>query len=385
MMTKRRQRGVSLPLMAFALAVTALVFSAIGAQRVREANELVGKTRGATLEEIARAVELYRQTNVQDLTKPLPITVPGVADPYAPTVTELRAGGFITTPMVLSDADYSIFLARSPVGCTAPAPCAIWARTALTEPILDVGGQLNADRLNALAGRVTSASVSFSGPPNPAVIVGGGGTWTVANPDPAGRAGIVVMVSGLGGSSEPWLRVGDTRNPGFAGPSVTGTQFDTPIKVVGDACTPQGAFASAANGLVYCNAGFWTIYTGPIETGATACTSEGAMGVTAGGASLICVASLWRDHLTYAFRGVGEYGHGQTVPKPSCGVGLAPFAVVSTQSASVIIGANNAGNNSGSFQSRIDPTTWLVEIVGATNVQAGLNARATVTTSCAPV
>jgi hypothetical protein len=120
------------------------------------------------------------------------------------------------------------------------------------------------------------------------------------------------MVSGLGGSSEPWLRVGDTRNPGFAGPSVTGTQFDTPIKVVGDACTPQGAFASAANGLVYCNAGFWTIYTGPIETGATACTSEGAMGVTAGGASLICVASLWRDHLTYAFRGVGEYGHGQT-------------------------------------------------------------------------
>lgn len=384
MMTKQRQRGVSLPLMAFALVVTALVFSAIGAQRVREANELVGKTRGATLEEIARAVELYRQTNVQELTKPLPITVPGVADPYAPTVTELRTGGFITTPMVLADADYSIFLSRSPVGCTAPAPCAIWARTALTEPILDVGGELNADRLNALAGRVTSASVSFSGPPNPAVIVGGQGSWTVANPDPAGRSGIVVMVSGLGGSSEPWLRVGDTRNPGFAGPSVTGTQFDTPIKVVGDACTPQGAFASAANGLVYCNAGFWTIYTGPIETGGGACTAQGAMGVTATGESLICVNSAWRDHRTYGYSTTAYYAHDTIVTQPTCGVGLTPVATTSAVAASVIIGANNPGNNTGSLEAAIDPSTWRLTITGSTGVAAGTGAKALVVSSCAP-
>ena len=386
-MKTRHQRGISLPAMAFALAVVAIILVAITQQRVRAANELAGRSLGATLNELGRAVELYRTTHLATLTGALPVTVAGFADPYAPTTAELQAAGFLAPAVNMPAADYTIALTRSPVGCVAPAddPCTVWSRSSLVAPVLNPDGTVPADRLNALVARITSSNASFSGPPNPATITGGDGTWVIANPDPAARSGIVVLVNGLGGAGEPWLRVGDTRNPDFRGPSVTGTQFDTAHKIPGDACTPQGAFASAANAIVYCNAGIWTVYNGPINVGATACTEEGAMGVTAAGASLICVASLWRDHLTYGFRGVGEYAHGQTVPRPACGVGLAPFAVVSTQGASVIIGTNNPGNNSGSFQSRIDPATWLVEIVGATNVQAGQNARATVTTSCTPV
>lgn len=386
MIQRTKQRGISLPAMAFALAVVAIILVAITQQRVRAANELAGRSLGATLNELGRAVELYRTTHLAALTGPAPVAVVGFVDPYAPTTAELQASGFLAPALNLPVADYAIALARNPVGCVAPAddPCTVWSRTYPTSPVINPDGTLPADRLNALIARITSAGASYSGPPTPSTISGGGGTWVIANPDPAARAGIVVLVNGLGGAGEPWLRVGDTRNPDFRGPSVTGTQFDTAHKTPGDSCTPQGAFASAANAIVYCNAGVWTVYSGPINVGATPCTEEGAMGVTSAGASLICIASVWRDHLTYGFRGVGEYAHGEIVPRPVCGSGLTPFAVVSTQSASVIIGANNAGNNTGSFQSRIDPTTWLVEIVGATNVQAGQNARATVTTSCTP-
>ncbi|PKO68683.1 MAG: hypothetical protein CVU22_07210 [Betaproteobacteria bacterium HGW-Betaproteobacteria-16] len=192
-----------------------------------------------------------------------------------------------------------------------------------------------------------------------------------------------MMVSGLGGGGEPWLRVGDTRNPNFQGPSVTGTQFDTPLKTVGDACVPQGAFASAANGIVYCNAGFWMLYDGPIVVGGATCTIDGAMGVTAAGASLMCIQGAWRDHLTYGVRSQAYYTHNTTVVQPTCGVGLTPIATAASASASVIIGANNPGNNTGSFEVAISPS-YVVSITGSTGVQAGAGARALVTTACAP-
>lgn len=382
---RRAQRGVSLPMIAIAVAVMALILVAVAQQRVRAANELAGRSLGSVLNELGSAVELYRTSNLAVLTGPGPVAVTGFADPYAPTTTELAAVGILSAPLNLPAADYQIRLQRSPLGCTAPAddPCTVWAQTSLTNPILEPDGTLSATRLSSLVGRITTASASFSGPPNPAIIVGGSGSWTVANPDPGARNGIVMMVSGLGGGGEPWLRVGDTRNPNFQGPSVTGTQFDTPLKTVGDACVPQGAFASAANGIVYCNAGFWMLYDGPIVVGGAACTIDGAMGVTAAGASLMCIQGAWRDHLTYGVRSQAYYTHNTTVVQPTCGVGLTPIATAASASASVIIGANNPGNNTGSFEVAISPS-FVVSITGSTGVQAGAGARALVTTACAP-
>ena len=86
---------------------------------------------------------------------------------------------------------------------------------------------------------------------------------------------------------------------------------------------------------------------------------------------------------TYGFRGVGYYAHNAIVPQPTCGAGLSPQAAVSGVSASVIIGANNPGNNTGSWQADINAATWEVRIMGSDGSQAGTNARALVTTFCA--
>lgn len=198
---RRAQRGVSLPMIAIAVAVMALILVAVAQQRVRAANELAGRSLGSVLNELGSAVELYRTSNLAVLTGPGPVAVTGFVDPYAPTTTELAAVGILSAPLNLPAADYQIRLQRSPLGCTAPAddPCTVWAQTSLTNPILEPDGTLSATRLSSLVGRITTASASFSGPPNPAIIVGGSGSWTVANPDPGARNGIVMMVSGLGG------------------------------------------------------------------------------------------------------------------------------------------------------------------------------------------
>ena len=70
--------------------MVAIILVAITQQRVRAANELAGRSLGATLNELGRAVELYRTTHLATLTGALPVTVAGFADPYAPTTTELQ-------------------------------------------------------------------------------------------------------------------------------------------------------------------------------------------------------------------------------------------------------------------------------------------------------
>jgi hypothetical protein len=145
----------------------------------------------------------------------------------------------------------------------------------------------------------------------------------------------------------------------------------------------NGAFGSAANGVAFCSGGVWVPYSGQQVTGNTACTTDGVMGQAASGASLICVAGLWRDHVTFGWRGAGYYANGQTVPQPSCGIGLTPKAIVSSVSAAVIIGTNNPGNNSGAFQADINASTWAVTILGSDGSVAGTNARALVNTFCA--
>ena len=108
------------------------------------------------------------------------------------------------------------------------------------------------------------------------------------------------------------------------------------------------------------------------------------MGVTATGESLICVNSAWRDHRTYGYSTTAYYAHDTIVTQPTCGVGLTPVATTSAVAASVIIGANNPGNNTGSLEAAIDPSRWRLTITGSTGVAAGTGAKALVVSSCAP-
>ena len=381
---QRPQRGISLLSMAMVIGIVAMLMVGATRDRIRESTSQAGAVMGSGVALVAQAVEQYRTQNMGTLTMATP-TIPDFANPMAPTTAELKAAGYLNVNVADTVGDagtYTIALQKTPVGCVGPsATCNVWSRIHLSNPIVDPNGLPNVTRLTALIARVQQ-STSYSRAPTPASITGGGGAWTIPNPDPGGRPGILVIVAGLGGATEPWLRVQDPRNPDFRGP-VTAIQFDTIHKVIGSACTPQGAFASAVDGLAYCNAGVWVIYNGQVAAAGAACTIDGAMGHSAAGASLLCIDAIWRDHLTYGFRSIGYFAHNTVVPRPSCGPGLYAQAVVSGVSASVIIGGNNAGNNTGSWQAEIDPVTWLVRIVGSDTSQAGTNARALVTTVCA--
>jgi hypothetical protein len=368
------------------IGVLAVGLVGVGRTKIRDASERAGQSIGSSIEAVSDAVNQYRTTNAAALSMATP-SVPGFANPMAPTVAELKTNLYLNTNVANTLGDYggyNIAIEKNPAGCVGPATnCQVWSRINPTNPIVDKRyGTPDVAMLAGLMSRI-GESASYSAAPTPATIVGGNGAWTIPNPDATSRAGILVVVAGLGGSDGPWLRVQDTRNPDFRGPSVTGTQFDTSLKTVGAACTPHGAFASSAQGIVFCNAGFWVLYAGEIGGAAGACTTEGKMGYLSTGRSLICISNVWRDHLTYGFRGVGYYAHNTTVPQPTCGSGLTPQAVVSGVSASVIIGANNPGNNTGSWQADINATTWQVRIMGSDGSQAGTNARALVTTFCA--
>lgn len=382
----RGQLGMSLVMVSVVIAVLSLALIGLTRMQIRTANERAGLAAGSAIASISDAVNAYRTTNMGTLTATVTPVIPGFAAPMAPTVAELQAAGYLSTNVAatLGEAGaYNIALFREPAGCSGPTGCTIWSRLHLTNPIVDLeSGNPDVNKLGALISRVGDAA-SYSAQPNPGTITGGNGSWSIANPDAASRAGIVVVVAGLGGANEPWLRVQDTRNPDFRGPSVTGTQFNTANQTVGGACTINGAFATAAQGIVFCSNNVWVLHNAQIATGATACTDEGVMGMTNTGASLICLSGLWRDHATYGMRGFVYATHNQMLAPPTCGAGLTPRAVVAGVSASVIIGANNPGNNTGSWQAEINPTTWLVRIIGADDSQAGTNARALIQAFCA--
>lgn len=383
--SRARQRGLSLVMVAFVIGLMAMVALGVARSQLRSATEQTGYTFGNAIDLVSEAVNQYRTTNAGTLTFATPV-LPGFANPMAPTIAELKAAGYLNTNVADTLAEggaYSIAIDKTPAGCVGPSPtCNVWSRLSLANPLVDTSsGNPDIVRLSALISRIRE-SASYSVPGAPTTITGGNGAWTIPNPDPGNRPGILAVVAGLGGQDGPWLRVMDARNPDFRGPSVTGIQFDTIAKVIGTACSPQGAFASAADGIAYCNAGVWVLYNGQVATAGGACTTDGAMGHTPGGASLLCVSSIWRDHLTYGIRAVGYYAQNTTVPTPTCGAGLTPQAIVSGVSASVIIGANNPGNNTGSWQAEVDPTSWVVRIVGSDNSQAGTNARALVITLC---
>lgn len=380
------QRGTALVIVVIILTVLAIAGLGLARSQIRTAGERAGQVMGSAVDGVSDAVNEYRTKNVAALTAAAPV-VAGFANAMAPTLPELKTAGYLNVNVGNTLGEYgaySVAITKSPVGCVGPSStCNVWSRISLANPIVDKGNnQPDVAVLSALISRVKE-SASYSTQPTPATIVGGNGAWSIPNPDAANRVGIFVVVAGLGGVDGAWLRVQDPRNPDFRGPSVTAIQFDTIHKVIGAACSPQGAFASAAHGMAYCNGGLWVLYNGAVATPGGACSTDGAMGHTAAGASLLCVSSIWRDHLTYGFRGVGYYAHNVVVPQPSCGSGLVARAVVSAVSASVIIGANNPGNNTGSFQADIDATTWRVRIVGSDGSIAGTNARALVTTFCA--
>lgn len=468
----RTQRGNAL---VYTLVAAALFAFALRGYTLSQIDSRVREQGGAestSAQVVANAAAAYVQEQYASL-QPNPAT-PVTKNGYtlvasmSPTIADLNSLGYLSATQaraIATAGTWKLSLTRTPTGCVGAA-CDITGLLWLDTPVR-VGTEINGTWIGGFLAK-GQGNAGYSRVQSPTLI--SGPNWSVANPDPSQRSGIVAVRFGFGASGlGQFARLNENRPVNFtntfaAGTTtlaslstpgsisatgtisatgsvssagtvtgtggvaagsgtggcarvqmtaggqvlvndancntkvtldgatgnvtalgdVSGNQFVTPIqKVYGGACTVAGAIGTSSNGIAFCYGGVWVPYSGQQATGNTACTSSGAIAQSSSGASLICVAGLWRDEVTFGWRGAAYYAHNQTVPQPTCGSGLYPRAVISGVSASVIIGSNNPGNNTGSWQVNIDPSTWLVTITGSDGSQAGTNARALVTSFCA--
>lgn len=264
----RGMRGMSLPALALAIAVTAILTIGVARQKLVTGMTRSGSALGYSINLVSQAVDNYRGANLITLTSSTP-SVTGFANALAPTVPELIAAKYLTSNVLaaLPGANgYTISINKMPPGCVGPsATCNVWSQISLNNPLVEVdGGTPSNDRLSAVVAAIQEPA-SFSQLPDPTTITGGGGAWTVSNPDPAKRVGILTVVAGLGGTGTQWVHPGDPRDPAFTG-NLTVAGYMKPsagpsqTAVAGTACTePSGAIRNDTQGrLLTCQSGIWT-------------------------------------------------------------------------------------------------------------------------------
>lgn len=204
--------GLSIALLAASLTV-------IGSARValNTWKENIGTGLGNQLQVINNALASYVVENSAQLISNTPITIPAtaanVANIYSPTIAELQAFGYLNAavqPVPTAGTAYVINVALQPAGCAAPA-CLPVGVVYLQAPLIGPDGRVADIRLlGAAANASTTNQIGFSSSnginaiaPN---ITGKG--WTVNNPDPAQRPGILYATTSLNAVANPqfWLR-----------------------------------------------------------------------------------------------------------------------------------------------------------------------------------
>lgn len=294
----------------------------------------------------------------------------------------------------LTQGGYDITINRAPVGCEASpsgTDCNISGMVCTDRPVRDQNARAEVDAfgigkmLLRIGGNSGTSLLGGTGE-----IVGVGGGWTAPNPISGNPAGIVCARFGYGvGQMFDFLRVRDTRDPQFMNNmTVKGGLNVLSTANVGDACPTDGmAMWGQVNGApvwLQCVAGHWTPANGiNYAAEGTACTQDANFGMTTGNVALVCSNGKWVSEARSGLQNAAYYQHGTVVPTPACRPGLTPSAVISAVSASNIIGSNNSGNNTGSFQASID-SSWKVTVTGSDGSPAGDKAMALILTYCNP-
>lgn len=296
------------------LAVLAILGLGYARQRVISANREAGASMGLAMDQVASALTRYRKNNFLTLTSASP-TVASVTDPNAPTIAELKTLKLLDGSVsdTLLGSGYATSIRKLPPGCIGPAQdCDVFSVLWLVKPVLDAATQRpNITKLSALINAV-SDSAAYAGPPDPTIIKGSAGGWSIANPDALKREGIVVVVGGLGGKYPAFLQVGDPRDPAFTG-HATVAEYIKPSAgpsqtvVQGDLCpapVPAGAIKNDPSGRVL------------------SCQNEVWTSVDGGGATLSTAP-------------LNNVPGGTSFPAPVCGTGGIPWATYSAQISAV--------------------------------------------------
>lgn len=314
--------------------------------------------------------------------------IAGIADPFAPTMTEMQATPSASMPYVPPGYDvanrlgmsYSITISRLPTGCTPGVSCTdvtavITSTAALVDQATGLADGARVANLATKVGLDAASSKVGSG----SVLSGPAGTWTVANP--LGNVpGILVIRAGYGSvsynnldfllprdGSRPMtgnLAMGGNAINSVSTISATGNilttagnittntgdiialdgkvkadYIDTTVQSLGAACTDSGAIAAGPNGVVMvCRGGVWRVHTGIVAAAGAACSPNGSLATNgATEEALICRGGIYIS-LANAVSKYVEISRqavidGSVVTQPLCELGGVPtfrFGMVQT-------------------------------------------------------
>ena len=313
MLSPKHQRGFYMQGLAIFLAVLAVVILALARQRLNTENRASGASMGYAMDIVASALTRYRKNNFLTLTSASP-TVAGVADPMAPTISELKALNLLDSSVstTLRGNAYATSIRKLPAGCVGPSQtCDVYSVLWLVNPVLDtVSGQPNINKMTGFINAV-SDSASYSGPPDATTIKGNSGGWTIPNPDGANREGIVVVVGGLGGKYPAFLQVGDPRNPAFSG-KATVAEWIKPSAGPGQTVVEESSCAGVPTGAI----------ANDVDGGVLSCIDEKWKNTRGGGATLSTAP-------------LNNVPGGTSFPVPVCRTGGVPWATYSAQISAV--------------------------------------------------
>lgn len=279
-----RQRGFSLLGLALTLALTSMIAIWASSQLVQRIEDAAARSTGVWLTQVRQAAADVLKQHFAALAKGEPpqgeAGVPLFADPYAPTVAELRASAHL--PADFPERAAMGFAARINIAKSEACPgerCRIDALIYSAKPLLKAGK--HAPDLIGIAavidaaqgyggavwpeapGRVRGAAFSF---PNP---------WVAGAP--ALSAGTVALWAGLGAQAETdrppampdlsaYVKIGDARDPNLSGALTVASSIRAGayISVGARAVARQpcrvatGTIASTHDGeLLTCQAGLW--------------------------------------------------------------------------------------------------------------------------------
>lgn len=411
---QRTQRGYLMLSLSLALIISSLLAVQAWRQERRQDDHKTAEAQALVLKNLRNNYETLLYEVYTDLQAGNAITRNGVTIPFgfapgqamAPTVAQLEAMGLGVNGMAnggsyksLLDAGFVVRQERIPAGCETASlngsECQITGLICFDRPLRDpktpvgsVDGEAIGRMMLALGADGGASLTGVAG----GQIIGSQGDWEVPNPVAGSPEGVVCSRYGFGSSLfMNFLRVRDSRDPQFQN-NVTiarglHVQENATVNTSCAGRTEGTAVWGESNGnpvWLRCEGGTWVTGNGITYANAgDTCTAEGTFGMTHTGVQLVCSAGNWVIADNKGLRAAAYYGHGSTVPVPTCGPGMTPSAVISAVSASNIIGINNAGNNTGSFQASIN-ASWGITVTGADGTPAGNSATALVLSFCNP-
>ena len=269
-------------MMAITIGVLSVLQIGTARYMINQADENAGSIVGTQLATLLDVMNAYLVKNNTQLQSLLPV-VSGVADPMAPTVSELKTLGMTATTFSQSPflgGAYVMKVEKSPAGCVAPN-CNLRGKIWLQNPILHRDTGTPSLRILGAAAASGKGAVGFSLPATKTLITGPAG-WSEPNPDAAQREGILMAAVAYDESGLSEYIKRDGTQPVTADFPMTGLD--------GVKHSITGAKNITASDTITSN---FVQLEGVVVDGSP-CPKNGVLGRDSNGAPLSCQSLVWK-------------------------------------------------------------------------------------------